>query len=66
MKNKKGFISLEAVVITAVMLALSFYTSKQVINANKMAINKIINIQEIEEEYTNQIELIESIIDNLK
>lgn len=48
MRNKKGFIGLEAVVVTAVMLALSVYASKQIINANKMAVNKIINIQEME------------------
>lgn len=64
MRNKKGYISIEAIVISAVMLVLGVYTSRQIMNINKMVIDRIVNVQEIEEEYINQIELIEPIIDN--
>ncbi|GFN34669.1 hypothetical protein [Tepidimicrobium xylanilyticum] len=61
MRSKKGYISIEAIVISAVILALGVYTSRQIIDVNKMVIDKIVNIQEIEGEY---IKLLKPIIDN--
>ena len=49
MRNKKGFIGLETVVITAVILVLSIYTSKQIVNINKVAMDKIAITQDVED-----------------